>query len=192
VVGVDSSAAMIDEARRRGLAHALVADAHELPFEADRFDGVWADRTCQHLAEPETALAEIVRVVRPGGVVVVADPDYGTQVVNIPDQDLAERVLRFRAGVGNWRLGHQMARLFAQSGLRDVRAEAVPIVITDPTALDRALGLRTWAGLAAEQGLLEPADVTPWEDALDEAVTGGWFLYAFCVFITAARVASPP
>jgi SAM-dependent methyltransferase len=111
VVGVDSSVAMIDEARRRGLAQALVADAHALPFESDRFDGAWADRTFQHLAESETALAELVRVVRPDGVVVVADPDHGTQVVNIPDQDLAERVLRLRAGVGNWRLAHQMARL---------------------------------------------------------------------------------
>ena len=189
VVGVDSSVAMVEEARRRGLAGAHVADAHALPFDAGLFDGAWADRTFQHLADPAQALAEMARVVRPGGAIVVADPDYGTQVVNIPAQDLADRVLRFRAGVGNWRLGHQMARLFAEAGLTDVRAEAVPIVVTEPSALDNALGLRTWAGLAAAQGLLDGADVTRWEAALDEAAAGGWFLYAFCVFITTGRVA---
>ncbi len=141
------------------------------------------------LADPAKALAEIARVVRPGGVVVVADPDYGTQVVNVPDQDLADRVLRFRAGVGNWRLAHQMRRPFVETGLTDVRAEAVPIVITDPAALDHALGLRTWAGLAAEQGLLDHADVKAWEDAVDTAAAGGWFLYSFSLFITSGRVA---
>jgi SAM-dependent methyltransferase len=189
VVGVDSSVAMVTEARRRGLSEAVAADAHALPFRADEFDGAWADRTFQHLAEPAKALAEMARMVRPGGVVVVADPDYGTQAVNIPDQDLAERVLRFRAGVGNWRLGHQMSRLFVEVGLAEVRVEAVPIVVTEPTALDNALGLRGWAGLAAGQGLLDPADVTRWEAALDDAAAGGWFLYAFCIFLTAGRVA---
>jgi SAM-dependent methyltransferase len=189
VVGVDRSAAMVAEARRRGLADAIEADAHRLPFGADVFDGAWADRTFQHLADPGQALAEMARVVRPGCVVLVADPDYGTQVVNIPDQELADRVLRFRAGVGNWRLGHQMPRLFVAAGLDAIRTEAVPIVVTDPAGLDGAMGLRAWAGLAAEQGLLEPADVARWEAALDEAAAGGWFLYAFCVFITTGRVA---
>jgi hypothetical protein len=61
--------------------------------------------------------------------------------------------------------------------------------VADPAALDDALGLRAWAGLAAAQGLLEPADVARWEAALDQAAAGGWFLYAFCVFITTGRVA---
>jgi SAM-dependent methyltransferase len=188
VVGVDFSNVMVKEARRRGLPQAVVADAHALPFDAEVFDGAWADRTFQHLADPGQALAEMARVVRPGGAVVVADPDYGTQVVSIRDQDLADRVLRFRAGVGNWRLGHQMPRLFAEAGLTDVRAEAVPIVVAEPAALDNALGLRTWAGLAATQGLLDRADVARWEAGLDEAAAAGWFLYAFCVFITTGCV----
>jgi SAM-dependent methyltransferase len=192
VVGVDSSVAMVEEARSRGLAVALVADAHALPFDADVFDGAWADRTFQHLADPGQALAELVRVVRPGGAVVVADPDYGTQVVNIRDQDLADRVLGFRAGVGSWRLAHQVPRLFAEAGLTDVRAEAVPVVVVDPASLDNVLGLRTWANLAAARGLLEAADAARWEAALDEAAAGGWFLYAFCVFITRGRVGPHP
>lgn len=137
IVGVDSSSVMVEEARRRGLMDAVAADAHALPFEADRFDGAWADRTFQHLADPAAALGEMVRVVKPGGRIVVADPDYGTQGAAVADQELARRVLRFRAefALRNDTLAHQMARLFAQAGLTDVRVEMVPIVLHDPTAL---------------------------------------------------------
>ena len=191
VVGVDSSAAMIDEARRRGLQDAVVADAHALPFGSESFDGAWADRTFQHLADPVAALAELVRVVRPGGRVVIVDPDYATQLVAIPDQELAQRVLRFRAEIGlrNGTLAHQLGRLFVEAGLTDVDAEAVPILLRDPTALDGALGLRDWAAFAHahDPELVQAHEVPAWETALDEAAANGWFLYSFSLFLTVGR-----
>lgn len=189
VVGADSSSAMIEEARRRGLEDAVVADAHALPFEPESFDGAWADRTFQHLADPVAALAELVRVVKPGGRIVVVDPDYGTQVVDVPDQELARRVLRFRAerALRNGTLAHQMGRLFVQAGLADVQVESVPIVLREPSALENALGLRDWAAFAHQEGLVEADDVSAWEAALDEAAANGSFLYFFALFITAGR-----
>jgi SAM-dependent methyltransferase len=187
VVGVDVSQTMVDEARRRGLREALVADADELPFGDGHFDGAWADRTFQHLARPEQALDELVRVTRPGGRIVVADPDYDTQVVDVPDQELARRILRFRADhqLSNGTLAHRMGGWFVRAGLVDVSVEAVPVVLRDPTALDNAMGLRDWAGVARDRGLASDDDVTAWTRALDEAVAEGCFLYAFSIFVTA-------
>jgi SAM-dependent methyltransferase len=189
VVGVDSSHAMIDEATRRGLTEAVLADAHSLPFHAESFDGARADRTLQHVADPVAALGEMVRVVKPGGSIVVVDPDYETQVVDVPDQELARRVLRFRAdhALRNGTLAHQMGRLFVQAGLADVQVEAAPIVLRDPSALDNALGLRDWAGFAHELRLVRADEVQLWEEAIDHAAANGYFLYAFSLFITAGR-----
>jgi SAM-dependent methyltransferase len=174
---------------RRGLRETVVADAHALPFAPAAFDGVWADRTVQHLADPVKALGEMVRVAKPGARVVVADPDYGTQVVEGPDQELADRVLGFRArhGVRHGRLAHRMGGLFVEAGLGDVRVEAMPIVVRDPGALDNAMGLRDWAGLACAHGLVEPDEVAEWQESLDRAAANGCFLYAFSLFITAGR-----
>src|SRR3990172_12719324 len=81
VVGVDVSRTMVDEARRRGLREARVANAEALPFGDSQFDGCWADRRFQHLADPETALAEMARGAQTDGAIVVADPAYHTQVL---------------------------------------------------------------------------------------------------------------
>lgn len=188
VVGVDSSETMVAEARRRGLEEAHVADAHALPFPDESLDGCWADRVFQHLEDPKRALAELVRVTKPGGRIVVADPDYDTQVVDVPDQELARRILGFRADrlLRNGTLAHRMGGLFARAGLVDVAVEAVTVVLRDPTALDNALGLRSWAAVAHERGLVPAGDVAAWEHQLDDAVAAGHFLYSFAIFLTAA------
>jgi len=132
----------------------------------------------------------MVRVTKTGGgVVVVVDPDYDTQVVDIPDQELARRVLRFRSdhALRNGTLAHQMGRLFVQAGLSGTHVEAVTVVLRDPRALDNAMGLRDWATFAHKRGLIEAHDVKAWEDALDEAVAEGRFLYSFTLFITAGH-----
>src|SRR5260370_36594395 len=76
VVAADRSLTMAIACRARGGVLALVCDAAELPFPEMRFDGCRADRTLQHLQNPELAVAEMVRVTKVGGRVIAVDPDY--------------------------------------------------------------------------------------------------------------------
>ncbi|MFG2153180.1 methyltransferase domain-containing protein [[Kitasatospora] papulosa] len=192
VVAVDSSLTMTTQARNRGLTHAAVADGHRLPFAADQFDGAWADRVMQHVVEPARVLDELLRVVRPGGRVALADPDYDTQVLDIDDQELARRVLRFRADVGlrNGSLAHQHAGLLAARGIHDIMVEARTLVVRDPSAADNVMGLRTWAHAAADRGYLDTVDADRFVAQFDDAVHAGRFTYAVTFFLTAGTLPS--
>lgn len=53
---------------------AVVASAEHLPFADATFDCVVASEVIEHLPEPERAIAEMYRVVRPGGRVIVSTP----------------------------------------------------------------------------------------------------------------------
>lgn len=69
-VGVDLSRGMLHHARRRGL-RVVQGSAEALPFPAAAFDLVCCFKAFPHLADPTLALAEMTRVCRPGGAVVL-------------------------------------------------------------------------------------------------------------------------
>lgn len=66
VVVVDSSPDAVERAAARGL-DAQLADAQELPFEDSSFDVVTCSHALYHVPDVGRALAEFVRVLRPGG-----------------------------------------------------------------------------------------------------------------------------
>ena len=81
-VGIDVSRSMIEEARQRSArfvapSQFVVADAEALPWASAYFDACLADRIFQHLRSPARALNEMLRVIKTGGRVVVADRDWG-------------------------------------------------------------------------------------------------------------------
>jgi ubiquinone/menaquinone biosynthesis C-methylase UbiE len=75
VVGVDIVPELLEAARRAAPPNAtfVEGDATRLPFEAASFDLAGSRLTLHHLARPELAVAELVRVVRPGGRILVED-----------------------------------------------------------------------------------------------------------------------
>src|SRR5690349_19508408 len=70
-IGVDPSTTMCRRARRSGLTVCRGA-AEALPFGDATLGGCRTDRVLQHARDPVAAVQEMVRVTRPGGVVVAA------------------------------------------------------------------------------------------------------------------------
>lgn len=79
IVGVDLTASLLDLGASRlaeaGVANVLLQEgnAQSLPFVDDAFDLVYCLNSLHHIGEPERAIAEMVRVCRPSGRVVVSD-----------------------------------------------------------------------------------------------------------------------
>ena len=92
LVAIDLSPRMVELARARGL-DARVADIQSLPFADDTFDVVLAAWMLYHVPDLDRGLAEVARVLRPGGALIA--------VTNAPDhlQELWEL-----AGIERWEL----------------------------------------------------------------------------------------
>lgn len=75
VVAVDADEAMIERARVDAPANVetAVAEGERLPFDDFSFDVATCVRTLHHTRRPELVVAELARVTRPGGTILVAD-----------------------------------------------------------------------------------------------------------------------
>ncbi len=77
VLGVDASAEAVEYARRRyGRPNVefVCMDLLELELPDSTFDVVCSFETVEHLADPERFLSQVVRVLRPAGILVVSTP----------------------------------------------------------------------------------------------------------------------
>lgn len=91
VTAVDVSGEAVRRARGRapGAQVELVAEGGELPFAEDAFDLVWCGETLEHVADVAGLLAEVRRVLRWGGTLLVTTP-------NVPRLGVAVEALRGR------------------------------------------------------------------------------------------------
>jgi ubiquinone/menaquinone biosynthesis C-methylase UbiE len=67
--GVDQSIEMVNAAKARGL-EAYQSDGEKLPFEDETFDAIFVCTSLEWSAEPNKIIAEIARVLKPGGKVL--------------------------------------------------------------------------------------------------------------------------
>lgn len=191
VVGIDSSLAMIEEARRRASGSGLPvsfspADAADLPFPDDHFDACQAQTLLGHVADPVPVVAELVRVTRPGGRVVILDLDQGSTLLDHPDRATTRMVLQtLTDGFANGWAGRQLRRLLLAAGTHDVTVE-VSTMDLHPAFLFQLLipiVRRLWT-----DDIVDRATLDRWWDELEELAEAGLFSASISWFLAAGTV----
>lgn len=186
--GFDLSEAMLVEARRR---HAgvpslvfLNAPATALGTAPESFDAIRADRVLIHVPEPESALREMIRVTRPGGRIVVSEPDMpGCWVAN-SDYALTGRIMQSIAeSCVNPYLARDLYGIFLDAGLRNVSLRMRSVTAFDPQSVNKILDFKTvLAGLRARQ-LFSDEEVARWVAEFEERGRTGRFVAGLPVMI---------
>lgn len=82
VFGIDIDPKAIDICRMQASANDMspgkfaISTSEELPFENDYFDFIYCNSVLEHVRDVETTISEMLRVVRPGGLLFMKFPDY--------------------------------------------------------------------------------------------------------------------
>lgn len=151
VIGLDASAEMIARATAAtnppGLDF-LVADATALPLADASCDAARADRMLQHVEDPLRALREMRRVLKPGGRLVVAEPDWKTMAVYPggagagDDDHVSQAIFDWQvAQVRRPLIGRRLRALLAEAGFTQVAVNPVAYSTTRFMEADLVLEL---------------------------------------------------
>ena len=136
LVGVDASPAMLGVAVRRceGLGQATFheGDAIALPVEDRSFDRALCVQVLEFVADVPAALAELYRVLRPGGRALVWDVDWSTLSWHSLDQARMQRMLRaWDRHLAHPALPRSLAACLRAAGFTQVCAEGHAFVTTE-------------------------------------------------------------
>jgi SAM-dependent methyltransferase len=134
VIGIDRQPSQIKRAyslaleRKKTNMRFGIADCYKLPFRPRSFEAVFAHGVLMHLSEPANALREMRRVLIPGGIAAVRDPDFGATLIS-PTTPLLEQwaELRIRVRQHNGSdpfIGRHHRRLLLEAGFVHPEASA--------------------------------------------------------------------
>jgi arsenite methyltransferase len=194
VVGVDTSAPMLAAAARRcagrGRAEFREAPATSIPVESASFDRALSVQVLEYVADVSAALAEIHRVLRPGGRAVLWDVDWSTLSWHSRDPERMARVLRaWDRHLTHPALPRTLAAMLRAVGFADVRAEPHAFATTE---LDRETyggnALRMVEGFVAGLDAESAALAVEWAAEQRELANGGEYFFSVTQFcFSAAR-----
>ena len=185
-VGMEYSPAFLTIARelaeQEGLAERIElheGDARALPFSDGEFDLALAATVLRHIPGGERGVAELARVVKPGGRVAVFEGDADGCLINHPDRQLTRRIVA--SGSDNNNVDGQLARrlpgLMIEAGLVEVQAQAFTTIDRDPNGYYFQRCER-WAIMAAELDAISPEERDRWIEALKAEQAAGRYLVA--------------
>jgi arsenite methyltransferase len=191
VTGVDTSPAMLAIARRRAPGACLLEGAAtQLPVRAAAFDRALTVQVLEYVVDVDGALAELRRVLRPGGRLLIWDIDWSTLSWHSRD---AERMARMLAAwdrhLADPVLPRTLGAALHRAGFTDVQRQAH---VFDTTAMDPetfggslpTIIRRYLSGLAD----VDQDEATAWLAELRERDAEGEYSFAFTQFgFTATR-----
>lgn len=162
-------------------------DAYELPFADGTFEAVFSHFVLQHLNETGLALREAFRVLKAGGVIGLADADYGAHVI-APETPWLMRAIELQEAFrnradGNPRVGRELGSLLASAGFTEIRVTATAFTDGHPAATSRTASFQadylaspTYVRPVVQAGLATEADLAEMRQAwLDWGATPGAF-----------------
>jgi SAM-dependent methyltransferase len=132
VVGVELSATQIAAASRTPAARFVQGDAQRLPLADGAFDLAYARFLLEHVADPAGVLAEMRRVLVPGGRVAVLENDVTLSRLDPPCPTF-ERVWSEFVGLqrdlgGDALIGRRLYRLLRAADFREIELSVQPEV----------------------------------------------------------------
>ena len=161
-----------------------VGEASELDYSNGSFDGAFAARFLIYITNPLEIIAELIRVVKSRGRIVLMDWDFETLVVDHSDRALTRRIFHWRndnKDGNNWS-GRQLFRLLKLGGLKEI---TVFPVVTTATDENSSLTQSLWhaASGALEQEIITTKEYESWVSELKSSIKNQQYFASIVYFI---------
>lgn len=180
---------------RRNL-QVVQGDAEQMPFADEQFDRVRADRIVQHILKPECAIAEMWRVLRPGGILTMVEPDWrtialypGSPAGGDDDSTFSHVLECYQRRQAHALIGrHLHALLHQKQGVwEQIQIQVICFTHTSWPAVDAVLQITAAASTLIQENPMMKEEMDAWLYTIETAAQQGQFFASVPLFFASAR-----
>lgn len=159
--GIDIAEPTVRKARARGEQfeigiHVSVADMGALPFPDGSFDCVYTMGTIEHVPDPAMPIAEITRVLKPGGTAVVGVPHKLDPFLFWAASGFLQAMGRYPYGYERWYTNRELRAQLEAQNLQVVQRDGIMFFPWFLRMLDMLLWVYFPAGCRLTDAAIEP------------------------------------
>lgn len=193
VLGVDSSPPMIELAKKRcaGLSQASFreGEATSLPAGEGEFDAALSTQVYEYVSDMPKALAELYRILRPGGRAVILDTDWSSVVWSAKDEGRAARIIEaWDRHLVDPHLPRTLSGLLRTAGF-EIMGREVHVIFNpdfDPDCYSRRM-LDIIVPFVIRHGGIDKEEAKAWSAELDAIGEAGEYFFSLNRYLFVAR-----
>lgn len=193
IIGLDPSSDMRAAAENRcadlGCVRIVDGSAEAIPLVDGCIDKAVSIQVFEYIRDRDVPLAELHRVIRPGGRVVISDVHWDTLAWRSADPDRMNRMIAaWDEHLADRTVPATLPEELARAGFTDIRS--IPHPVADigprPDGIARMMMILMVA-YAQERNLLPDAEIDAWLDEQETLADKGGFFFTITHFVTVAK-----
>ena len=190
--GIDTSDDMLGFARHRCIDLPQVklqqGGVENLKFSDNSFDAIACTQVLLYVDDVKLALAEMHRVLKPGGRLVIVETDWDGAVMNSADPELTRRIFdSWDQAVSSPNLPRRLKPMLLKAGFNHVQVDAVPIINTQfsHNEFSRSM-IDSFSNIGVTNQAITAAEAGEWQDGLRSLAEQGEYFFAVNRFVFSA------